>query len=499
VYNKEIVTPFYRDLEMKRRIFLLILILLSFSSLFALSGKVKNHILIDTDTAADDLRAICLLLASDEFEVIAITTSDGVLDPENGLKKVRALLKSFGHKGIPTASGEISQSNPPPWRRFNQNLNWGDESHIETKSKKRASDLIISSIEKEEKPVTLTCLGSLTNLAEAFRVKPEIRKRIRRIVWYNDNIYPYSGTNYEFDKKAADYIFSENITVNVVNNLNGKEIVFTEKLLRSIENIKTPYAQKIAKSHLQNDIFQLIKIHHLKLWDDLVALYLLHPELFETRIIEGHPNHSISRVLNTDKIEKEIIEILSCDIEDISVTFKQFPDESHLFREDISQFMNQIIERHGRKEWKIVVVTNEFHDHLGIYSIIGAKMGLRAREYFHVGLDELSVVSYAGSKPPISCFNDGLQVSTGATLGHGTISVSADSHQIPKATFTFKNKTISLKLKEDYWDIVKKDIKQAIKQHGLLTDNYWRFIRERAISYWLEWSRKEIFNIKVIK
>jgi len=124
-------------------------------------------------------------------------------------------------------------------------------------------------------------------------------------------------------------------------------------------------------------------------------------------------------------------------------------------------------------------------------------MGLRAREYFNVGLDELLVVSYAGSQPPISCLNDGLQVSTGATLGHGTISISKDLPPIPKAIFTFKNTTISLQLKEDYWDIAEKDIKQGIKQHGLLTDNYWRFIRERAIRYWLEWSRKEIFNLRL--
>ena len=484
---------------MKRHLFLLTLILLCFSSLFVLSSKVKDHVIIDTDAAADDLRAICLLLASDEIEVIAMTTSDGVLDPENGIKKVRALLKSFGHEGIPTASGETSQSSPPPWRRFNQNLNWGDESLIESNGKISASDLIISSIEAEEKPVTVICLGSLTNLAGAFRIKPEIKKDVGRIIWYNDHIHPNSGTNYEFDKKAADYILSEDITVNVVNNLNGEEMLFTEKLLRSIENIKTPYAMKIAKSHLQNEVYQLINIGHLGLWDDLVALYLLSPELFETRIIEGHPNQSISHVLKTDKIEEKIIEILSSDIEDISISFKQFPNESHLFREDIGQFMNQIIEKYGRKEWRIVVLTNEFHDHLGIYSVIGAKMGLRAREYFHVGLDELSVVSYAGSLPPISCFNDGLQVSTGATLGHGTISVVKDSNQIPKATFTFKNKTISLQLKRDYWDIVKKDIKQAIKQHGPLTESYWRFIRECAISYWLKWSRKEIFNLKIIE
>jgi pyrimidine-specific ribonucleoside hydrolase len=488
---------------MKRRIFLLLLILLYSSSLFAHSRRIKNHIIIDTDAAADDLRAICLLLASDEIEVITITTSDGVLDPESGLKKVRALLKSFGHQGIPTASGKISQeitgSNPPPWRRFNQNLSWGDESHLETNGRKGASGLIISSLETEEEPVTAVCLGSLTNIADALRADPAIKENVEKILWYNDNVDPGSGTNYEFDKKAADYVLGKDIEVNVVNNSDGKDLSFSEKLLRSIEDIKTPYAQKIAKSHNQDDIFQLIKTGHLKLWDDLVAVYLLNPGLFETRIIEGHPQHSISRVLKAEKVKEEIIEVLSRDIEDMSVTFKQFPDEPRLFREDISQLINQIIERHGRKEWRIVTLTNEFHDHLGIYSIVGAKMGLRAREYFHVGLDELSVVSYAGSEPPISCFNDGLQVSTGATLGHGTISISPDATQMPKATFTFKDKTISLQLKEDYWAKAKRDIKQAIKQYGPLTDSYWRFIRKQAINYWLEWSRKKIFNLKTIE
>jgi pyrimidine-specific ribonucleoside hydrolase len=488
---------------MKRRIFLLLLILLYFSPLCAHSSRIKNHIIIDTDAAADDLRAICLLLASDKIEVIAITTSDGVLDPESGLKKARALLKSFGHQGIPAASGkiskEITRANPPPWRKINQNLSWGDESHLETNGRKGASGLIISSLKTEEEPVTVVCLGPLTNLADAFRAEPAIIEIVKKIVWYNDNIHPNSGTNYEFDKKAADYVLGKDIEVNVVSNSDGKDLSFSEKLLRSIEEIKTPYAQKIAKSHSRDDILQLIKTGHLKLWDDLVALYLLNPGLFETRIIEGHPKQSVSRVLKTGKIEEEIIETLSREPEDMNVTFKQFPDESSLFREDISQFINQIIERHGRKEWKIVVLTNEFHGHLGIYSIVGAKMGLRAREYFHVGLDELSVVSYAGREPPISCFNDGLQVSTGATLGHGTISQSKDSPQMPKATFTFKDKTISLQLKEDYWDAAKRDIKQAIKQYGPLTDSYWRFIRERAINYWLEWSRKKIFDLKIIE
>jgi pyrimidine-specific ribonucleoside hydrolase len=488
---------------MKKHIFLSIFILLYSSSVFALSSKVRNHIIIDTDAAADDLRAICLLLASDEVEVLAVTTCDGILDPENGLIKVRALLKSFGHEGIPTGSGEISpdasRSNPPPWRAFNQNLNWGDENLIETSGRKNASDLIISSIESEEECVTVICLGPMTNLADAFRVEPEIKESIERIVWYNDSIYPHSGTNYEMDKRSAEYILSEDIPVHVVSNSNGEEILLTKGLLQSIEDIKTAYAQKIAKSHHHDDVFQKIQIGHLELWDDLVALYLLYPGLFRTEIIENQPNHSISRTLDKDIIGEKIIEVLSCKNEERGIVFKQFPDDSRLFQEDVSPFMNQIIQKHGKEEWKIIVLTNEFHDHLGIYSIIGAKMGLRAREYFAVGRDELSVVSYAGSEPPVSCFNDGLQVSAGATLGHGTISLSTDPHPTPRATFTFKNTTISLQLKEEYWDIVKKDIKQAIEQHGPLTESYWRYVRECAIRYWLEWSRKEIFNLNVIE
>ena len=483
---------------MKKYIVLIILIIFYYSSVFADSSKIKNHIIIDTDAAADDLRTICLLLSSEEIEVIAITTSDGALIPEEGLIKVRALLKSFGHEGIPTSFGEISQSNPPQWRELSQKIYWGDENLIKTTIKRNASDLIISSIDTEEKPVTVICLGSLTNISNAFLIKPEIKEGIEQIVWYNNSIHPNSGTNYEIDKKAAENILSTGIRIKVIGDSNGEVIGFTEKLLQSIDAIRTPYAQKIAESHRQNEVYKMIQINHLKIWDDLVALYLVYPQLFETKTFEKYPNHSISWILQTNKIEERIVEILSYKNDETSIVFKQFPDNPHLYKDDVNHYMNQIIEKHGKEEWKIIVLTNEFHNHLGIYSIIGAKMGLRAREYFNIGLDELLVVSYAGSRPPISCLNDGLQVSTGATLGHGTISTIKDLPQIPKAIFTFKNTSISLQLKQDYWDIVKKDIKQGIKQHGLLTNNYWLFIRELAIRYWLEWNRKKNFNIKII-
>jgi len=57
------------------------------------------------------------------------------------------------------------------------------------------------------------------------------------------------------------------------------------------------------------------------------------------------------------------------------VLLKEIPSDPILFREDIEPFVKKIIEKHGLEEWKAALLTNEFHRHLGIYSIIGAKMG----------------------------------------------------------------------------------------------------------------------------
>jgi pyrimidine-specific ribonucleoside hydrolase len=180
------------------------------------------------------------------------------------------------------------------------------------------------------------------------------------------------------------------------------------------------------------------------------------------------------------------------------VVFETFPRTADLFRPDVRPFVERIISRHGPEEWETVVLTSEFHTHLGIYSIVGAKMGLRAREYFGADLDGLKVTSWAGRTPPISCLTDGLQASTGATLGHGTIAVADSPAPMPKAYFTRGDTTICLELKPAYWQRVKDDIAKVIEQHGPNSDAYWSAVRQLGIRYWADWSRSDIFDLTVI-
>ena len=125
-------------------------------------------------------------------------------------------------------------------------------------------------------------------------------------------------------------------------------------------------------------------------------------------------------------------------------------------------------------------------------------MGIRAREIFGVGPDMLEVVTYAGSKPPYSCLNDGIQVSTGATLGMGTIHLAADEVKRPSAVFTYKGRSVRITLKKEYLDKVDSDINEGIVKFGLMDDGYWKLIRHNALKYWLEWDRNKIFDIEEI-
>ena len=462
---------------------------------FAHSGKAQFHIIIDTDSAMDDLRAICLFLASPEFEVLAITTSDGVLSPKLGLSKVKSILESFGHEGIPVGAGPETLGQIPPWRDFNQNVRWGEEEKIESTEGNLAVDLILNAIEFEEEPVLFICLGGLTNLAEALKAKPRIQKKIERILWYNSSIDQLSGTNYEFDKNAAQTVFSIPILLETVSNSGIDNPVFSLEFLQSIGSLNSPYAKKISASHNDSGVIQQIKSGHFEFWDDLLPVYLLHPELYVKQTKKRGNHRTMIQAHDLMKIKAKYMEILTHQNQVKSKVFNGFPDFPELFSDDVRPYIKGIIKKHGKEEWRIGVLTNELHGHLGIYAIIGAKMGLRARQYFHIGVDDISITSYAGKTPPLSCMNDGLQVSTGGTVGHGLITVSPTPPFLPKAAFTFKRKTVSYRLKDHYWNIIKRDIEKGIELYGLNTEDYWKYVRKLALDYWLEWDRMEIFTI----
>ena len=119
-------------------------------------------------------------------------------------------------------------------------------------------------------------------------------------------------------------------------------------------------------------------------------------------------------------------------------------------------------------------------------------MGLYAREL--LPSHHLHITSYAGSRPPMSCMNDGLQVSTASTLGHGLIGTISDNPR-PEARFQADGHTITLRLKPSYAERIASDIAQGEAKWGTDSPHYWEYVRALALQYWLEMDRRQIFDV----
>jgi len=98
-----------------------------------------------------------------------------------------------------------------------------------------------------------------------------------------------------------------------------------------------------------------------------------------------------------------------------------------------------------------------FHGHLGPYAVIGYKMGKIANQ--KLGKDPFGkkATVYTGTTPPISCIIDGIQMSSGCTMGKGNIRV--ENQKKPTADFLDKNgKKISITLKNNIHDKIDTEI-----------------------------------------
>ena len=129
--------------------------------------------------------------------------------------------------------------------------------------------------------------------------------------------------------------------------------------------------------------------------------------------------------------------------------------------------------------------------------MLGVKMGLYIKDLFNAdGLTgHIGIVAYTGTVPPVSCLLDGLQASTGSTLGHGLIKVApTTAPPRAEATFTCGKKSITVSLKPEYESRIQADIRRGVElyAHG---PEYWKYVEDLAIRYAREWDRDGIFRL----
>ena len=451
-----------------KKYFFTVLLLIIGTSLWAspLHSKLKHNVIIDTDCNDSDLRAMSILLSHSGITIKAILVSDGKLRREEGIKKIRSLLHHFNADTIPFGSV------------------------IGMTAKVSLSEIL--QVSKEQ--LTIVCLGPLTNIVSELKDKQGVYKNIEELIWYNESVNPLNGYNYEYDVAAVDFLFKSGIGIDIISNLNSALAIFDHGFINQCRKAKT-----ILGKEFFNIGSQSAESEKSVQREELAAIYMVNPELFEMTQCEGKKTVHFNKKYIAPAIKEVLTDMINGHYKSGHfVAFYGFPVNRELYLYDVRQIMDSATTRYGIDEWKACVMTDEFHGHLGVFSIVGAKMGIYAREFFGIGTDLLEINTYAGSKEPFSCMNDGLQVSTGATLGQGSIHLVNDTIARPQAIFTFNGQSILIKLKSEYLKELQAVINEGVKNYGLQDEDYWTLIRQTSIKYWLEWDRKEIFDLVIL-
>lgn len=453
----------------------------------------EELVLVDTDAGLDDLRAIALLARLPGIEVMGIVTGDGSAAADTGAVLVRAWLRRLGREDIHVFAGKRSSRTPPPWRMLSDAL----YASLPENERGKTPPLdwrreLANRIAAEPGRITVLALGPLTNLAELLKADPDLARRLSRVVWYGSPPEGPASFNRDFDPEAARQLWASGVPVYPVasGRSRAEELVFDQALLEELAQGSGAPGEALRWLFSVPAARERLKAGHYRVWDEAAALYLIRPESFVRTdgVWTPEPAWLRSALVHFFRGPAGIPPARD------NESFDRFPMVPDGFRADLAAHINEIVSRHGPDEFRACVLVSELHQHLGIYSILGAKMSLRAREILAEPDHPLRVVSFAGSSPPLSCLNDGLQVGAGATLGLGMIRVDEKSPPRPAATFWADTKSVTLAVRPEVVERIAKEIAALKARHGAFDAGYYRELRALAIRLWRELDRKLIFS-----
>jgi formylmethanofuran dehydrogenase subunit E len=122
----------------------------------------------------------------------------------------------------------------------------------------------------------------------------------------------------------------------------------------------------------------------------------------------------------------------------------------------------------------------DFHSHLGPYLVVGLKMGRAIVHRLGEEPFSMTITVFTGSKPPISCVVDGLQLATPCTIGNGGIRI-VDGGEA-KALAVCGDAQVEVSLKPSIWE----EVRTAVGTDGL---------EELALRLW-EMEEEELLEVR---
>jgi len=237
--------------------------------------------------AADDWMAILYLLAQPGVNVAAITvTGTGEAHCAPGVQNAQRITALAGQPDIPVACETETplagnHAFPDAWRAGVDSLQGIELPEGSTDQQETSAvNLLKSTIEGSDQPVTLVTLGPLTNVALALRDDPGLADKIGSIyimggaVNVGGNVGPSIGSdndtaewNIYADPQAAKEVFESNANIALVPLDATNDAPVTQEFVQTLGNA----AQTPVADFVHNVLMKMLSFGDYSFWDPTAA------------------------------------------------------------------------------------------------------------------------------------------------------------------------------------------------------------------------------------
>lgn len=173
----------------------------------------KVKIILDVDTGSDDALAILLAIKSKKIDIIGITTVAGNINLKQVTINTLKVLNLAERLDTPVFKGN---SKPLEGKGKRARTHGKDgicgvvlPSPNQTPQEISAEEFILERVSSYPKKIVIVATGPLTNIAQVFKKKPEVKKKIKKLIIMGGaievpgNITPFAEFNFFNDPRAA--------------------------------------------------------------------------------------------------------------------------------------------------------------------------------------------------------------------------------------------------------------------------------------------------------
>ena len=455
-----------------------------------LQGPV-NPVVVDTDMGVDDAVALALALQSPQLQIASIVASEGVAGRAVAVHNVERMLDLFNRQEIPVFASDLTGTQPPPACRERAEALVG--AALPETSVWLRLPFAPEAYRSAAGPTTVLVLGPLTQLAAACERRPDLASTIERVVVAGDPA-DRGSWNLARDPAAVRAVRHAGVRLQFVAardraakpeawRLRGRPGSRSTSLADSF--LDRLLVEPAAREHYLETLEQL--------HDELAVLFLVEPQLFAASRSGDvfMPREDVDAGARLAELMRRGRQLK----QPVALSDRSIPDV--MLQEDVRSRRDAIVAANGEDEWSAELLLNELHEHLGAYSIVGVKMGLRAAELLNAPRHAMAVVSNAPATQPESCLDDGLLAATGSTPGRGLLSREPGPPGTIQASFAYNRRRVTLRLKDEYRNRIQSRIGELLQQYSLADQGYWDGVRVLGLDIWQGWHRLDLFEASI--